>query len=224
MTSPLLCWYARGRGLNRPMIRQRSPAEGSDRRSWLTRPRLPSRDPRGVTFLETVVVVVLLAILIAISFPLYQRNIVHRSIRNTAHLIQGDLRLAQQMAVARAGSGSAVEMCFRLTGSTLDGYQVYPVEFNPTDRVNRTGNQVGAIIKVANAGREFRAGLTVTFETGLTRACLIDAARLAVAFSGEGAAIFSDADPAKDISLSSGGSTRRVTVVGITGRATVVEP
>jgi len=222
MTSPLPCWYARGRGLNRPMIRQHSPGEGCDQRSWLFRPRPPSRDPRGVTFLETVVVVVLLAMLIAISFPLYQRNIVHRSIRNTAHLIQGDLRLAQQMAVARAGSGPAVEMCFLVTGSRLDGYQVYPIEF--TDRVNRTGSQVGGTIKAASAGGEFRAGLTVLFETGLTRACLIDASRLAVAFSGEGATIFSDADPAKDISLSSGGSTRRVTVVGITGRATVVEP
>lgn len=167
-------------------------------------------------------VVVLLAILISLSYPLYQQHLVDRSIRNTAHLVQGDLRLAQQTAVGRAGSGSAVEMCFLLTGSTLDGYQLYPVEF--TDRVNRSGTQVGGIIKVANAGNEFRAGLTVTFEAGLTRACLIDGTRLAVAFSGDGAAIFSDVDSQKDITVSSGGRSRRISVIGITGRATVMEP
>lgn len=180
------------------------------------------RNQRGVTFLEGVLVVVLLGILVAVSFPVYQRQVVHRSMRNAAHLIQGDLRLAQQTAVARAGSGPAVEMCFLVTGSTLDGYDVYPIEF--TDRLNRAGSQVGGTMKVARAGRHFRAGLTVTFEAGLIRACLADPGRVAVAFSGDGAAMLSDADPAKDITLSAGGQTRRVTVIGITGRATVVEP
>jgi type II secretory pathway pseudopilin PulG len=178
---------------------------------------------RGVTLIEAVVVVAVLAILVALSVPLYQEHILHRSLRNAAHLIQGDLRLAQQTAVARAGSGPAVEMCFRTTGTTLDGYDVYTLQF--TDPLNPgAGTSLGATIKAASAGGQFRSGLSIAFEAGLARPCFIDATRMAVAFSGGGDAIFADTDPVKDISVSSGGLTRRVTLVGVTGRVTVVEP
>lgn len=173
---------------------------------------------RGFTVLETVLVVGLVAIILGVAVPLYRGYLADRALQNAAHLIQGDLRLTQQAAVSRAGSGPEVEMCFSSTG-----YEVYAVNY--VNAVDRTGAQpASATLKTAVAGEEYRAGISVSPAVTATDSCLrypSDATRRAIVFSGAGAPIsFGTAAP-QDISLTLNGRTRRVTVAPNTGRVTV---
>ncbi len=170
---------------------------------------------RGLTVPEIAVVVVLVAILVGLAVPRYQDYLTDRSLQNTAHLIQGALRLAQQTAVAKAGSGPRVEMCFR-----TNGFDIYSVEY-VGDPISRAGAQMGPTLKVANAGQEFRSGISVTVDATAADACLIDPSRQAIVFSSTGAPTSFDDASSKDISLSWNGRTYRVTIAPSTGRVTV---
>lgn len=178
--------------------------------------RIRSHDinQRGYTLAETMLALVVLAIIVSLAMPQYRGYLADRSLQNAAHLIQGDLRLAQQEAVARAGSGSRVEMCFR-----SNGFDLYAVDYQ--DGIGRTGAQVGETIKVANAGTEYASGITVTVDTTASDPCLADASRQAIVFSSGGTPISFDDSSPKDISLALDGRTYRVTIAPSTGRATV---
>jgi len=178
--------------------------------------RMRSHDinQRGYTLTEAALVLVLMAIITSLALPRYRGYLADRSLQNAAHLIQGDLRLAQQEAVARAGSGSRVEMCFR-----SNGFNLYAVDYQ--DSIGRTGAQIGEAIKVANAGAEYASGITVTVDATASDPCLVDASRQAIVFSSGGTPISFDDSSSKDISLALNGRTYRVTIAPSSGRATV---
>jgi prepilin-type N-terminal cleavage/methylation domain-containing protein len=173
----------------------------------------------GFSLLESLLVVAIAALLTAIGAPLFLGYLADRALQNAGHLIQADLRLAQQLAISRSGSGPRVEMCFR-----ADGYDIYAVDF--ADPLLRTGAVRSATVKAASASaagqtRDYPAGITVSVDATATVPCLLDPSRGAIAFSGAGRPIsFADASP-KDITLGLRGRTYRVTVAPITGRATV---
>jgi prepilin-type N-terminal cleavage/methylation domain-containing protein len=56
----------------------------------------------GFTVLETLFVVVILAILLGLAFPAYQRVVMERRVQNTTREIAADVRVAQQAAVAKS--------------------------------------------------------------------------------------------------------------------------
>lgn len=158
----------------------------------------------------------LLALLAGLSVPLYLNFQTDRALQNASHLIQGDLRLAQQSAVSKAGSGPRVEMCFRNDGS---GYEVYVINYE--DAVNRTGDQVGPTLKAANAGQEYRSGITVAITPSPAASCTSPFSGEAIAFSGAGTPVNGSGDaPQQTITLTLSGRTYRVVIAPGTGRVT----
>jgi prepilin-type N-terminal cleavage/methylation domain-containing protein len=172
---------------------------------------------RGYTLLESIFVVGLVAIALALAVPLYRGYLSDRALQNAAYLIQSDLRLGQQAAISRAGNGPSVEMCFGPTG-----YQVYAVDY--TDIVNRTGAAVGSTIKAATAGHAWQSGIAIVPDAGAVDPCLRDGSLSAIVFSGAGIPISFDDTSAKDITLTLNGESRRVRITATTGRACVDDP
>lgn len=156
----------------------------------------------------------------ALAVPRYLGYLADRSLQNAAHLIQADLRLAQQTAVSRAGSGPRAEVCFRTAGTP--GYDVYAVDF--TDSLARTGAQLGRTVKVANAGQEYSAGITVTITPAPNATCTSGVDGQPVAFSGAGTPIVGqNPAPAQTITLSLRGRSYRVVIAETTGRIMVLK-
>lgn len=69
----------------------------------------------GYTMLEIVFVVVILAIVLSIAFPTYQRVVMERRVQNVTREIAADLRVAQQAAVAKAAEAKCVGLAFEAT-------------------------------------------------------------------------------------------------------------
>ncbi|MDR7518768.1 MAG: GspH/FimT family pseudopilin [Armatimonadota bacterium] len=183
----------------------------------MARPVVESGDqPSGFALLEAVVAVVVLAVLVGLSVPLYLGYLADRSLQHAAHLIQADLRLAQQAAVSRAGSGPRVEVCFR-----QNGYDIYAVDYVDPVEQNPAQVRVGATIKVANAGQEYAAGINVAVPPAAAGPCQIDAARRAVIFAGSGAPQSLGGASPQAVTLTLGGRSYRVTIAPMTGRLTV---
>ncbi|MDR7521127.1 MAG: GspH/FimT family pseudopilin [Armatimonadota bacterium] len=172
--------------------------------------------PRGFALLEAVVAVALLAVLVGLSVPLYLGYLADRSLQNAAHLIQADLRLAQQTAVSRAGRGPRVEVCFR-----QNGYDIYAVDYVDPIEQDPAQVQVGATIKVANAGQEYAAGINVAVPPAVSGPCQIDATRRAVIFAGSGAPQSLSGGAPQAVTLTLGGRSYRVAIAPMTGRVTV---
>jgi prepilin-type N-terminal cleavage/methylation domain len=173
----------------------------------------------GFALLEAVVAIVLLSILVALAVPRYLGYLADRSLQNAAHLIQADLRLTQQTAIARAGSGPRAEACFRTTGTP--GYDVYAVDF--TDNLARTGERLGPTVKAANAGQEYPAGITVTITPAPSAACASGVEGQPVAFSGAGTPIVgANPAPTQTVTLSLRGRSYRVVITETTGRTMVM--
>jgi prepilin-type N-terminal cleavage/methylation domain-containing protein len=172
---------------------------------------------RGYTLIESILVVGVVAIGLALAVPLYRGYLSDRALQNAAYLIQSDLRLGQQAAISRAGNGPRVEMCFAPTG-----YEVYAVDY--TDVVNRTGAAVGVTLKSATAGKAWRAGIAITPDASAVDPCLADAALSGIVFSGAGVPISFDDASAKSIILALNGESRRVRITPTTGRACVDDP
>ncbi len=66
----------------------------------------------GFTALEAVFVVVILAILLGLAFPAYQRVVMERRVQNTTREIAALLRVAQQAAVAKSAEARCVGVAF----------------------------------------------------------------------------------------------------------------
>ena len=151
------------------------------------------RNQQGVTLLEAVLVLGLLAILLMLALPLYQGFIRERWVDRVAQDVAGLLRSAQQSAV-----GDAVDGCYR-------------VQVNATNAVEERGVRDPAtractwtIPSAIRATDTFPAGVTVTLAT--------------VEFTGAGA--LAGGSPFA-ISISSGGRTRTVNVAAQTGRVQI---
>lgn len=169
---------------------------------------------RGYTLLETVFVVAVIGVLLGLAVPRYQGYLADRALQNAAYLIQADLRLAQQSAMARAGAGPRVEICFAPTG-----YDIYTVDY--TSPVDRTGAQVGRVIKVVPAGQAYRSGIAITIDPTATDACLRDASLQAIVFASGGAPISFDDPTRKVMTLTLNGRVNRLTTYPETGRVIV---
>jgi prepilin-type N-terminal cleavage/methylation domain-containing protein len=79
----------------------------------------------GFTVLETLFVVVILAILLGLAFPAYQRVVMERRVQNTTREIAADVRVAQQAAVAKSAEAKCVGVAFEGRGV---GVYVVPQE------------------------------------------------------------------------------------------------
>ncbi|MCS7172443.1 MAG: hypothetical protein N0A24_03390 [Armatimonadetes bacterium] len=66
----------------------------------------------GFTTLEVVFVVVILAALLGLAFPAYQRVLMERRVQNTVREIAADVRVAQQAAVAKSAEARCVGVAF----------------------------------------------------------------------------------------------------------------
>lgn len=167
----------------------------------------------GFTLLETLIVVAVLGLVLGFSVPLYRGYLADRAVQNAAFQVQNDLRLAQQVAIARAGRGPRVELCF-LSANYDDGYEIYAVDY--TDRFARTGATPGQTVKVVRAGQAYRIGLDVEVEAGATQACLVGGGRPALVYLSTGSPTFATA---RRITLTYQGRSRCVTIAPTTGRA-----
>ncbi|MDR7482746.1 MAG: GspH/FimT family pseudopilin [Armatimonadota bacterium] len=175
---------------------------------------ITSRARDGFTLLETLIVVAVLGLLLGFSVPLYRGSLADRAVWNAAFQVQNDLRLAQQVALARAGRGPRVELCF-LSANHDAGYEIYTVDY--TDRFARTGAVIGQTVKVVRAGEAFRTGLDVDVEAGATQACLAGGGRPALVYLSTGSPTFATE---RRITLTYQGRSRCVTITPTTGRAT----
>ncbi|MDQ7858242.1 MAG: GspH/FimT family pseudopilin [Armatimonadota bacterium] len=172
-------------------------------------------DAAGFALIEAVVAVVLVAVMLALAVPSYLGFVADRTLQTAAHLIQADLRFAQQTAIARAGSGPRVEFCLH-----AGGYQVYPVNYD--DAVARTGATAGAVIKRAAVGHELQGGIVITITPTPPDACAAPFSGQAILFSGAGTPVAAGAQaPVQTITLTYRGRQYRVVVAPSTGRITV---
>jgi prepilin-type N-terminal cleavage/methylation domain-containing protein len=167
----------------------------------------------GFTVIEVLVGVVITAVLVGLSVPLYRGYLTDRALQNAAHLIQADLRLAQQTAVARSGSGPRVEVCFR-----NGGYDVYAVDYTDPMNPSPGSTQIGATVKAAGAAQEFAAGMVISVSPPPGAACANGSSGPVVAFSGAGSPI---SGAQQTVTLAWRGRSYRVIVEAVTGRATV---
>lgn len=181
--------------------------------------RRTSRGQGGLGLLEVVVAAALTAIVLGLAMPQYLGYLARRELQNAAFLIQGDLRLAQQTAIAQSGEGPRVEICFR---QDSQGYEVYRVAFRSAAARDPSDVLRGPTVKAAAAGQEYRSGIEVALPSGGIR-CLGDednAARTALAFSGSGAPLPDDGVQ-RQVRLSLRGQSVFVDVEPGTGLATV---
>jgi type II secretory pathway pseudopilin PulG len=174
-----------------------------------------NRQLGATSVLEAVLALVVAGLALGTAVPFYRGYLADRSLQNAAHLLQSDIRFAQQAAIARAGSGPQVELCFR-----QDGYDIYAVTFDG-DPLQRTGAVPGPTLKVVNAGGEYPSEVRMVPETTATDPCLRDGTRRALVFSGAGMPVSFDDTSTKDVTLTLRGRTYRVRIAP-TGRATVV--
>jgi type II secretory pathway pseudopilin PulG len=171
---------------------------------------------QGFALLEAVVAVMLVGLALGMAVPSYLGFLADRTLQGAAHLMQGDLRLAQQTAIARAGSGPRVEFCLH-----AGGYDVYPVNYD--DAVARTGATAGAVFKRAVVGSDYHAGIVMSVAPPLSDACQeASFGGQAITFSGAGTPLAGGVQaPARTITLTYRNRTYRVIIAPSTGRITV---
>ncbi|MDR5709938.1 MAG: prepilin-type N-terminal cleavage/methylation domain-containing protein [Armatimonadota bacterium] len=66
----------------------------------------------GFTMIELVLAGAILAILVSLAFPAYQRVVMERRVQNTTREIAADVRVAQQAAVAKSAEARCVGVAF----------------------------------------------------------------------------------------------------------------
>jgi type II secretory pathway pseudopilin PulG len=121
-------------------------------------------------------------------------TVTRRDLVSAASLLESDLRLAQQEAVATAGSGPRSEVCLR-----PDGYDVYQTAYGGDPlNVSAPGYTVqpGPLVKSVRVGRELASGLQIIPPgPGGTVGCTAEPGIPAVAFGASGAPVFQDGTP-----------------------------
>lgn len=175
----------------------------------------------GFSLIEVIIALALMAIVLTSAWG-WAGSVSKRRLQNAAYLIEGDLRFAQQMAVANAGTEPQVEVCFR-----SDGYDLYSTSYGGNDPLNidLTSYTVtqGSPFKSVNRGQEYAAGIQITPPNAGTVACSADATRTAVAFRSSGQPIFGDSS-SHAITVTLRGRSYLVTVQPYTGLAAVTAP
>jgi len=167
---------------------------------------------QGDSAIEFGVALALIGIVVSLAWG-WQGSVTKRNIQNAAYLIEGDLRLAQQTAVATSGQGPQAELCLRSTG-----YDIYTVLYQ--DPVGRTLPAAGSIIKSVNAGHEYANGIQVTPDASATYACTADGTRKAIVYLASGAPEFPDTNT-HSIAIALRGLSAHITIQPTTGLATV---
>jgi Tfp pilus assembly protein FimT len=145
--------------------------------------------------LEIVFVVVILAIVLSLAFPTYQRVVMERRVQNVTREIAADLRVAQQAAVAKSAEAKCVGLAFEATR-----VRVYVVPQDASFDCNSPTASGLSAYGVLLTSQDYPVGVTVSPSGGD-----------AIAFlpSGERR----PADPAvMRVTVSGGGQTRFVCV------------
>jgi type II secretory pathway pseudopilin PulG len=197
----------------RPDRQAGAPRPGQNQ---IRRPREP-----GFTIVEAAVAAALVAIVLAAAWG-WQGSVTARRLQNAAYLLEGDLRWAQQIAVANAGAGPQAELCLR-----ADGYDVYTTAYAGGDPLNINPAAYAAVagsrVKSVHRGEEYAAGIQIAPPPAGTVACTADPARVAVAFRASGQPLFTDG-AAHSLTVSLQGRSYLVTVQPYTGRTAVSTP
>lgn len=176
------------------------------------------RGKAGFSILEVTVALALMAIVLTSAWG-WAGSVNKRRLQNAAYLLEGDLRLAQQTAIANSGTGPQVEFCFR-----SDGYDIYstlygggdPLNIDPTTYTVAPGSR----LKSVNSGQEYAAGIQIAPPAAGTVSCSADASRTAMAFRSSGQPVFGDSSP-HVITVTLRGRSYLVTIQPFTGLATV---
>jgi type II secretory pathway pseudopilin PulG len=162
--------------------------------------------------IEAGLALALIGIVVTLSWG-WQGSVTRRRVQNAAYLLEGDLRLTQQMAVSTSGNGPQAELCLR-----SNGYDIYTVVYQ--DPINRATPISGAKAKTVNAGQEYANGIQITPDATATYACTADGTRKALVYLASGATGFPDTN-SHTITVTLRGQTRTVTMQPTTGLATV---
>ncbi len=177
-----------------------------------------ARGEAGFSVIEVTIAFALMGIVLTSAWG-WAGSVSKRRLQNAAYLIEGDLRLAQQMAIANGGTEPQVEVCFR-----SDGYDLYSTSYGGSDPLNidPTSYTVaqGSRFKSVNRGQEYAAGIQITPPNAGTVACSADATRTAIAFRSTGQPIFDDSN-SHAITVTLRGRSYLVTVQPFTGLAAV---
>ena len=161
---------------------------------------------------DAVVAVFLVAIVLAQSWA-RPGSLTRWRVHRAAHLLESDLRLTQQTAVATSGNGSQAELCLR-----SDGYDVYTIAHQA--QVGQSTQAPGTKIKSATAGREYARGVEITADATATYTCTADVSRRAFVFLASGAPKFPDSTTHRVV-VALRGQTLNVTIQPGTGTTNV---
>jgi type II secretory pathway pseudopilin PulG len=147
-------------------------------------------------------------------------TVTRRDLVSAASLLESDLRLAQQEAVASAGAGPRSEVCLR-----ADGYDVYETAYGGDPLNVSPGSYTvlpGPLVKSVRVGRELAPGLQIVPPgSGGTVGCTAEPGVPAVAFGASGAPVFQDGSP-HAIVLALRGQSLSVMIQPLTGAVQVV--
>ncbi len=164
----------------------------------------------GFTAVELVFVVVILAVLLSLAFPAYQRVVMERRVQNTTREVTADVRVAQQAAVAKSAEAKCVGVAFE---SNRVGVYVVPQDatFSCTNP-SASGLQAYGVLL---SSQEYPSGVTVDPEPGDALAFVPSGVPYPTC-SGDNCTAFS-------VAVSGGGHTRYV-CVNAAGLVTVPPP
>jgi prepilin-type N-terminal cleavage/methylation domain-containing protein len=130
----------------------------------LNRPPLGRSAERGVTLTELLVVVAIIGALVVVVVPSFNNWLRAYKVRTSAEAIQGDLRLARNVAVAR---NSNIDVLFKLEEFTWTDSQGKPHLFRMPPGVtitNLTDPTNGDTITMLNNGQVSNPSKTLTVD------------------------------------------------------------